>query len=472
MSIINSFKKYYSKIPLEVINTFEPLYKFVPISFLYGKTYRNQIRSLKSLENISLEETNNVINIEFLKLVNYAYKNVPYYHTLFDQQNILISSIKSIQDIVKIPFLTKEILIEKREELISTNIDRKKLQYITTSGSTGNPVAFYVDSNSTMKEWAYTVYIWSRVGYTLNSSRLLLRGKTFWAQKHDGKNWQYDKLRKELSCNIFDLSDLNMEEYCLAIEKYKPDFVHGYMSAITIFCKYIEKRGNKLNHHFKAVLAVSENVLKSQRMYVERILETRVFSFYGHSERLVIAGECEFSNEYHIEPTYGYAEIIDSNGIVIKDGRIGELVTTGFCNKGMPMIRYKTGDMASWSSETKCQCGRNHVRLIDVYGRWKQDYLVNQDNSLVSLTAINMHSDVFDKIIKYQFFQEKAGDVIMKIVVNSNFNNSDKKEIIYQLNEKTQNKIRYHIEIVDSIPVNKNGKYSIVDQHIHIKNYD
>ncbi|MBT2689221.1 phenylacetate--CoA ligase family protein [Bacillus sp. ISL-47] len=468
MSVINTVKKIYTNIPLWLTNSFAPFYYLIPETKRYGRVFETQRRYLKELELLSDSRIEELVNIQFVNLVRHAYENVPYYHNLFDEHGILVSSFKDVRDIKKIPFLTKELLIKHREELIATNIDRKSLQYITTSGSTGNPVGFYVDSDSTMKEWAYTLNLWERVGYRPDSSRLLFRGKTFWAQKNKGENWQYDAFRRELSCNIFDLCEENLEQYCQAIEKYKPEFVHGYMSAINILCKYIEKRPGGLRHQFKAILAVSENVLVAQREYIELILNSRVFSFYGHSERLVMAGECEYSNEYHIEPLYGFAEIVDRNGQTINDDSTGELVSTGFCNKGMPMLRYKTGDMASWSQKVTCNCGRPHKRIAGVHGRWKQDILVNRDGALVSLTAINMHSDVFDKILRYQFYQDTVGEVVIKILPRIGFNAVDETKILKQLNEKTQGKINYKIELVDQIPLKKNGKYTIVNQQLKV----
>lgn len=468
MSIINTVKKYYTNIPLWTTNMVAPFYYCIPQSKRYGQVFNNQIRKLREQDSFGIGEMQERVNNQFLSIVQHAYKNVPYYQRLFKEKDIPINSFKDISDISKIPFLTKELLVKYREELIATNINKESLQYITTSGSTGNPVGFYVDSDSTMKEWAYTIHLWSRIGYRSDSSRLLLRGKTFWAQKNQGRNWQYDALRRELSCNIFDFSEENLEQYCKAIEKYRPDFVHGYMSAVMILCKHIEKRVGSLRHRFKAILAVSENVLSSQREYVERILNARVFSFYGHSERLIMAGECEYSNEYHIEPLYGYAEIVDRNGNVIKDDSIGELVATGFCNKGMPLLRYKTGDMASWSQKNNCKCKRPHIRLKEVHGRWKQDVLVNCDNALISLTAINMHSNIFDKIIRYQFYQDTIGKIVMKILPNRNFGKDDEIKILKQLVEKTQGKIEFQIKLVDEIPIKANGKYSVVEQQLDV----
>lgn len=471
MRLFNLLKKYYAKIPLSVTNILGYLSNIIPASKRFGKVFEQQFKQLKRDQYATKKEQDIAVDHLFLALIDHAYKHVPYYRELFDKENIRVEDFTGIKDIKYIPFLTRKDLMVNRERLVAQNVDKNTLIYKTTSGTTGNPVGFYLDADTVMKEWAYINHMWTRVGYKANSSRLVLRGAVFREQAQKGKNWQYDALRKELSCNIFDMNVENLKEYCRVIEKYRPEFIHGYMSAIIILAKFIGHNGIELKHKFKGILAISENIIDTQRAYVEEIFGCRVFGFYGHSERLVIAGECEESYAYHVEPSYGYIEIIDENGQVIEDDRVGEIVATGFCNQGMPLIRYRTGDMASWSMQPSCSCGRSHRRLEDIHGRWRQDVLINQDHSFVSLTSLNMHSDVFDQIIRYQYYQDTVGEVVLKLVVTHPLSDHDTKKIMMQLHEKTQEKIAYTIEYVDDLPVKANGKYSMIDQRLNLDSF-
>ena len=468
MKVFNFLKKYYVKIPLKITNILGYASNIIPAQKRFGKVYEYNIKKLNKEQYASSDEREKKTNALFLDLVRHAYEHVPYYRDLYDQKQIKVDTFTSIKDIEKLPFLTREKLKKNRESLLAENIDKSTLIYKTTSGTTGNPVGFYLDDDTVMKEWAYINHLWSRIGYKPDSSRLVLRGAVFREQLRKGKNWQYDALRKELSCNIFDMSKENIEEYCRVIDRYKPDYIYGYMSAIIILAKHIDHNKRRLKHQFKGILAISENIIESQRKYAEKVFECKLYSFYGHSERLVIAGECEYSQEYHIEPSYGYMEIVDENGEVIHDDRVGEIVATGFCNHGMPLIRYRTGDMASWSTKPKCKCGRNHLRIQTVFGRWRQDVLVNKEHSLVSLTSLNMHSNVFDKLTRYQYYQDTVGEVVLKLMVDKPLTTREEEEIQMQLNEKTQKKIVYTLKYVDDLPVKANGKYSMIDQQLDL----
>lgn len=464
MSLIYIVKKNYDKLPTGILKCAGALYYHFPLEKRYGNDFRQTLDLLKKTEYLSRDEIDTLVNERFLYIVKYAASHVPYYKRKYAEYGVDVETIHDVSDIVKLPTIDKEVLRSHRDQFISDEYKSNDLMYITTSGSTGNPVGFYQKKSMLMTEWAYVMHIWSRVGCKPDSNRLVLRGKKI---KKGGRNPYifYDPLCRELNCDVFNMTEENLENYCIAIEKYKPEFIHGYMSAIMMLTKYIETRRGGLKHRFKGVLAVSENVLQEQRDYVEKILSVRVFSFYGHSERLVIAGECEKSSLYHIEPLYGYCELLDRDGMPSNEG---EITGTGFLNDAMPLIRYRTGDMASWDTEKGCRCGRAHLRLNGVQGRWHQDMLVTTEGAYVSLTALNIHSDEFDYIVRYKLVQDRPGVVTMKILPKKGYSNEKGERIKRLLEGKVSGKIRIDVQLVDNLPVGANGKYKIVEQRLPI----
>lgn len=467
MSIMTEFYKSYQKSPNWVQNTVGSVYNLIPSKYKYGVKFVNQLNYLKNTQYLSKEEMLQLQNKKFLELVRYSYNYVPYYKGLFDEHGISLNSIKTIDDIKIIPFLTKEIVRDNFESMISTKVNKNRLKYVTTGGTSGKPFGFYIDYDNDLIEWAFVTDLWSRIGFGNHDTRLVMRGKTF-SNLKKGIPWQYDSIKKELSISIFDMTEENMYLYVTLINKYKPEFIHGYISAVQILCKFIEKSKSHINYQIKGVLGVSENIHKHQVEYIEKILNARVFSFYGHSERLILAGECEYSTNYHVTPQYGITEIVDKHGNIIEDNSLGELIGTGFNNLCMPFIRYKTGDMARWSKETTCKCGRSYKRLETVEGRWKQEMLMKKDESLVSITALNMHSNVFDNVKQFQLYQSEKGKVIVKVVCDMNFKSSDKESIINELIKKTGDGIDYSIEKVKEIKAKTNGKYIFVEQKLNI----
>lgn len=464
MSIVSKLLNVYGKIPVPILNAFGKIFYCFPVALRFGSVFSNQYKSLCEADK-QPKYPEERINELAVKTIESAYKNVPFYIELAQKHGVNIADIKSVDDITKLPLISKEDILQHGESMIVDSLRKNNLLFVKTSGSTGQPVGFYQDNDILMKEWAYVHYLWKRAGYTPNSSRLVLRGKVFRAMKQKKSNWQWDALRRELSVNIFEMTEENLKIYCQAIEKYKPEFIHGYPSAVRLLCKYIEK--HPIRHQFKAVLAVSETLQEDNREYIERVLEARVYSFYGHSERLLIAGECEYSHEYHIEPLYGYAEIIDAYGKPIEEpGVEGELVATGFLNKAMPLIRYKTGDIAAWSSIGECPCGRRHIRLTGVTGRCGKDVLISAKGAEVSMAALNMHSDVFDHIRIFQYVQEEKGKVIFRYVPTEEFCQKDEEYLLEQLMEKFGNDFDICLRKEKEIALGANGKHRLIVQKI------
>lgn len=464
MSIHSFAHKYYDRIPNWALSGASALYYAIPETKRYGRDFASTRKLLEETEFISRDKIEEMVNQRFLHIVREAWEHVPYYRDKYRQYGIDINGIKDIRDIVKLPVIDKEEVRLHQKEMISDRYAPSQLMYLTTSGSTGNPLGFYQPKTMVMIEWAYVMHIWKRIGCLPSSSRLVLRGKKLHGNT-DGQPYFYDPLRRELSCDIFNMTEQNMECYCQAIERYRPEFIHGYMSSIVMLAKYISGRKGGLRHQFKGILAVSENILQEQRDFAEKLFGARVLSFYGHTERLIIAGECEKNTQYHIEPLYGYCELLDADN---RQSDTGEITATGFINDAMPFIRYRTGDRAAFDAHTHCACGRQHVRWKRIDGRILE-VLVANDGNFFPLTAIDgIHTSDFDNVIRYRFVQYEPGIVQMDIVPSSDYVAQNGERIKQMLEGRVNGKINININLKNAIDIQKNGKYHVIEQHLPI----
>ncbi len=264
------------------------------------------------------------------------------------------------------------------------------------------------------------------------------------------------------------MSDKDMSHYISHIKTLKDCFLHVYPSSIYQLARFAKKENITFNN-IKAVLAESENVYPEQRAFVESVFNCRYYSSYGHSEKLVAAGECEHTTDYHVWPTYGYLELLDENGDVITEkGQVGEIVGTGFINTVMPFIRYKTGDFAEYVGDYCDSCQRHHLIIKNIRGHRIQEHLVARNNSMISWTAVNMHDDTFDDVIQYQFYQDTPGKAIVKVVVNKGFSDIQKERIENNIGQKLDGQVIVKVEIVENIELTERGKSVFVDQKINV----
>jgi phenylacetate-CoA ligase len=189
------------------------------------------------------------------------------------------------------------------------------------------------------------------------------------------------------------------------------------------------------------------------------------FSCYGHSEKLVLAAECEQSTDYHVWPTYGYFELLDEAGQpVTTPGQRGEIVGTGFINTVMPFIRYRTGDEATYVGRRCDACGREHTILREIRGHRPQEVLIAADGSEIPWAAMVMHDRTYDHVRQFQFRQDAPGQAVLRVVPGEGFGDEDRRRIRSNLDRKLDGRVNFTIELVESIPLSPRGKAIYVDQ--------
>ena len=444
------------------------VYGAIPPPIRYGKVFQETYKFLQESQWWGKEQLEEYQLEQLSKLLNHAYENAPYYQRVFDERGLKPKDIRDFKDLQQLPYLTKQIIQDNLEDLKARNYPPSKFQYVTTGGSTGIPMGFYIEKGvSGAKEWAFMTTQWNRVGYKFSDKCVVLRGNVV-ESASKGKFWEYDPVNKNLILFSYHLTDENMPKYIKKIREFKPDFIQAYPSAITILARFMKE--NDIAHFpsIKAILCGSENLYSWQRELLEDVFQCRVYSWYGHTEQAVLAGECEYSNFYHIFPEYGIVELIGNDGMpVTKENGVGEIVATGFNNYIFPFIRYRTMDIAV-RSNSRCKCERNYPLLKDVEGRL-QELIITETGRLISMTAINMHSDVFDNVKQFQFYQDKKGEVIFNIVKKVSYTEKDTEYIKKELYKKLGDDVDLIIQFVDEIPRTARGKYRFLIQKLPIE---
>lgn len=430
---------------------------------LGGVHFTNRFKSIQDTDTLPKEKLLKIQEQRLAELLDYAVKQIPFY------KDVEINpSQDAFANLLNFPIIDKETIQKSKDLFINKNIPKNKIYSVTTGGTSGNTLHFYLDNFTYGEEWAFIVSMWKRVGYTTGDRIAAFRGVEFHHITND-KYWQLNPLYNALEFSPFHMSDNNLDHYISRIKKWNPSFIHGYPSAVTILAKYLNNNQSPQFPNIKAVLAGSENIYPDQIDYIEKAMNTRFFSWYGQSEKVILAGECEYSHNYHIFPQYGYTEVIDRNGENLSwenVGGSGELVGTGFLNRVMPFIRYRTGDYATIAGWGCKDCGREYPLIKDVHGRWIQEMIVNKRGALISMTALNMHSDAYKNVELFQFYQEEEGKVILNIVKKDTYTDKDTHNILQALHQKMGDGVQVQIEFVDEIPRTLSGKYRFLIQKL------
>jgi phenylacetate-CoA ligase len=305
-------------------------YKIVPFRNRYGNTFYETYRFLQN----SLEwDRKKLAEFQFEKLketISNAYNNVPYYHRLFIDHGIN-PNISSLDDIKKIPYLTKSDVRSNYMDLISKKYE-KQLVTFKTSGSTGEKFQFEGTDSLFKKEAAFVLRAYNMHGSELYDEL------SIWIRRYSPKPgdpiFKNDYELNRVYLSPFNLSLNTIIDYVDYINRSKAKLIVTYPSLANFMALLMEEK--KLHFDYVEVIhCASEMVLDEWRVNVFRILGIKMKAHYGMMEKVSFFSNTLESDNYAESLEYGYTEIIE-----------GEVVGTGFLNKAMPFIRYKPGDLA------------------------------------------------------------------------------------------------------------------------------
>lgn len=403
--------------------------------------YRQLLNARKSFSDKQIKEYQ--FN-ELQKILIYSFNFVPYYTKLFNQIGFKPSLMNSVVDICTIPCLTKKLICENFDQLISTQKVEGGHYVATTGGSTGEPLKVLLDYNCVFKENAFVNHFRSKLAYNEKDRLVTFRGIEF------GDNlWKFNPMQNELIFSPFKLSNKTLSSYIKKINEFKPSYLNGYLSSLTYFAKLLSENNLKLQHPIKGIFLISENIDKEQRDFLEKFFQVQSSTFYGHSERCIIAEEVQ-PNEYVFDPYYGYTELISNETSSFN------IVGTGFLNKTMPLIRYQTDDV----------CSKVGQRFIIDGSRKSTLGLYGINDEFFAHAAFNFHSEIFRNVINYQFVQKKKGKADLLLVVNEKFQTSEIELMKMEIDKKTKGVMEFHIKITDKLIFSKRGKFKMFMNNI------
>jgi len=427
--------------------------RLVPFSWLAGSAYRRVLRRGSWFDNATREELRAYQEQALKRMLLFVVDQVPAYRGL----RRVVEHYPAWEVLREFPLMEKETLQSDLARFLPRDFEKIPHYEVTTGGTSGNQLQIFLEDTSQAVEHAFVHRLWARVGYTPRHRKATFRGVSF-RKLPPGVYWQYNPINNELQFSPFAMSERTLPAYIEKLIDYGAPYIHAYPSALDYLARYVlrEELTDRLPV-VRAAFLVSEGCTREQRDTIERAFRTRVFSFYGHSERAIMAGECEKNETYHSFPDYGICEILREDGTLCREGERGEIVGTGLLSRAMPLVRYRTGDYAVLEPPA-CECGRVWDRFSRVEGRWKQEMIVGKTGARISLTALNMHGPVFEKVRRYQYVQEKRGECILRVVVAPDFGEEDRRRIEEAYAAKTGEELTLRVAVVDNIPLTERGK--------------
>lgn len=385
---------------------------------------------IKSFQNKLLQEA-----------LEYLNTHSKYYQRVFKENNIDLKSIKSIDDLVNLPFTEKKDLQLYNEDFIC--VPREKIvDYITTSGTLGDPVTFGCTDRD-LDRLAYNeMKSFSCAGLAPGNIVQLMTtlDKRFMA------GMAYFLGVRKLGASIIRVGNGMPELQWDTIERLKPDTLMCVPSFILRLVEYAEQHGiDYRNSSVKRIIGIGEGMREqdfSLNLLGKRIKEkwdVGLFATYSSTEMSATFSECPYGCGGHVHPELIIVEIIGEDNQPVRDGEIGEVVITTLGVEGMPLLRFRTGDMTRKVVD-QCKCGRNSYRLAPLVGR-KNNMLKLKGTTLYP-PAINDVLDNTPYVVNYIVEVRNSFAGTDEVIVKVGITGPQKFDVIKDLKDRFRSRIR------------------------------
>ena len=432
----------------------------------FQKEFYEKLQELKKSQNYSISELQ-ALQMEKLKImVEHCYNNVPYYRNLFDEIKLQPSDIKKLEDIQKIPILTRDCVKNNRGSLTASNIPKNQRLSRNTSGTTGSPMHFFVDLKSYSLNRAYMWRYWNWAGFNFDDRRISIQGRRIINRdRTEVPFWMHNKWDKQLFFSTYHLSEKFMHYYVDKMFEFEPQAIEAYPSAVYVLARYMDEKNIK--YKLNAVFTSSETLYPIQREIIERVFQCKIFDKYGLSEMFFISNECEYHEGLHLNMEYAVTQILNGQDLTESPGTEGRIICTGLENFSMPLIRYDTGDLGEFLPN-ECSCDRKSPLMAPVKTK-AEDQILTPDGRYVSGSLLTFPFKPMRNIKKSQIIQDDVHAVKIKIVKNEQYSKKDSGLLIGGLKKCLGNDIKITLEFVDDIARTKNGKFRWVISNVQRK---
>ena len=395
----------------------------------------------------SPEELTRIQEYRFLAMVKYAYRIIPFYRKKFKLAGIKPDDIKNLNDITKIPFTTKDEIQNNFNSLISEHVNTNKCHISKTSGSTGTNFSVVYDNKS--YDWERAVLFRANFECKQKLTDKMLTITSPFSAKIPEKWFQRAGILRKKNVSVL----TPIDEMIKTINGYNPDIIYGYSSYLWFLAKELEDKAIS-NIQPRLVFGTAEILDRKMREDINSVFDTEMFDFFGCVELGRTAWECEEHSGYHMDVDSVVMEFI-RDGKHVSPGERGEIVYTGLYNYAMPLIRYRSGDLATPMDEM-CPCGRGLPMMKSIEGR-KDDFIRTPNGKLYSPITLALVMKYKNEILNYRIVQEKINELNIS-AVGEEICEKTIEQIKQEIKDVLGQNFIINVEVVDKIPMDKSGK--------------
>lgn len=427
----------------------------------YGGKYKEYLKIFKQNENLSRIELLLLQAQRYKTFLKFVNKHSHYYQRQFEK----IPEFYKIENIQKLPILSKEALRENINEITTISNKRNAIE-AETGGTTGKSLKVYFTKEKIQEGFAMLDNFRGLFGYRLGKRTAWFSGKNLLSNSDIQKNrfWKTDWVNKVRYYSTFHIKNEYLKYYVEDIINFQPEYLVGFPSIISELARYGLKHGYTFPKGIcKAVFPTAETVSQEMRDNIELFYGCKMYNQYASSEGAPFIFECKNGN-LHMELQSGVFEVLDDNN---KPAQSGRLVVTSFTTEGTPLIRYDIEDRITLEDAAKtCSCGNHNPLVKEILGRI-DDFIYSPESGKINLGNVSNTLKDTKGIVRFQVIQNEIDKLKILIVIDKKeFDKKSEQKFIQNWRDRVGNKMKIDIRYVDDIPVEKSGKFRIVKNNI------
>jgi len=440
----------YAALPPPVRRLARAAFAQTPFPWNRGLTFARHYRHFSRSESLSRDELDALQSAELRRIVRHAATTVPAYRERFDKAGASWQDIRNRDDLAGLPLLDKRDLQDAPAAFVSSAVPPNQIVWRTTSGSTGTPLRVGVTRSTLAAEHALMVLGWQWGGYRPGDRVAVCVGKLT-GQLQGPSFAPYTRTRTFLEVSPHHLDQRGCDAYLDMLQSFRPRFLRTYPSILLLLGNRLRERGMRIDG-LAGLWTQSEQFDASQRDKIESAWGARIYDLFGMQEKCIYMSECEFGN-LHVRSDFGVVELVPSN-----DSNLAQVVATGFFNPAMPLVRYRTRDLAE-PAESPCPCGRPFPTVKRIVGRVEDSLYATDGREIFEIDSAIAD---FPRIRSCQIVQEELGRVRVLLVPTHDFGDADAGALCTSLRDALGDDMRIDIERLEAIPRTATGKQRFI----------
>lgn len=435
------FKNIYFASPYLIQNIIVSLKGFFLSKKRFNKKFKSYLSFYQEFNKKSLEEQKE-LELNRLKLFLVNAEKSEYWKKIFKQYKIDVFSNNIEDQISKLPIMNKD---DVKKNIDSIVIDKRKMNLVNTSGTTGTGLHFYESKSAECERWAVWWNYRINNGIKFNQWHGWFGGTKIISSNTKNKPfWRVNIGDKRIMFSLYHLNDKTIDSYLEEISLRKLEWLHGYPSQIALLASLGQSKNTDLSF-VKNITFGSENTLANQLNIIKAVFKNAKLSqHYGLAESVVNISETNV-NGLKLDRYFSYSEFVPT-----KEKNKYWIIGTNLSNPNFPLIRYNTGDIIEIIDN----------KIISIDGR-KEDYITLPDG-----TKLGRLDHIFKNLIyinEAQIYQPTINLIIFKIVKGELFDiKNEEVNLINEIKDRFNNKINWEIQYLNSLKKTKSGKLRFV----------